>query len=94
MTSHGDLVELRLDPLERLVRAVSDSGAQRRELTFGYDAQGRRVLKEVRDQAGTVLSRTRYLAGLWEASAEGTVGHVFLDGSCWPVCRHRWVRPR
>ena len=66
------------DPFARLVgvTAPAPGGVGQLRVTFAYDPQGRRVLKEVRSGAGT--SRTRSLAGLWEASDVATVRHVFL----------------
>ncbi|WAZ26808.1 FG-GAP-like repeat-containing protein [Streptomyces cinnabarinus] len=80
VTTHGALSGLRLDAFDRLEQAetVLPGGGGTATVGFRYDPQGRRVLKEVRDGAGALTARTRYLAGLWEQSAQGTVRHVFL----------------
>ncbi|WP_235583093.1 RHS repeat domain-containing protein [Kitasatospora sp. Root107] len=79
VTGYGGLSGLLMDAFDRLVHAVTVlPGGGTATVGFRYDPQGRRVLKEVRDGAGALTARTRYLAGLWEMSAERTVRQVFL----------------
>ncbi|MGL5827974.1 MAG: RHS repeat domain-containing protein, partial [Angustibacter sp.] len=74
ITETERLANIHLDAFDRMTSVDGPESS----LRFRYDPQNRRVAKEVLDANGEVISRTRYLAGLWEESAERTARHVFL----------------
>lgn len=78
VSATGSLAGIVLDAFGRMVSADSPAsgGGGTANVRFAYDPQGRRVLKEVATSSGT--TRTRYLAGLWEATETDAVRHVFL----------------
>ena len=72
--SMGALSFIEYDAFDRAVRFVKNDGAQ---VDVAYDHRNRRVLKEVR-RAGVVVSRSRYLLGLYEAHSGHSIRHVFI----------------
>jgi RHS repeat-associated protein len=69
----GDLTDLEYDPLDRLTRVRRTDGL---EVHIAYDAQSRRVLKEV--TSGPTTTRVHYAVGLYERHPDHALRHVYL----------------
>jgi RHS repeat-associated protein len=71
--SLGDLETIEFDPLDRLVRVVKKDAT---EIRFAYDAQGRRVHKQVTKDG--VTKHVRYATGLYEQHDDYSISNIFF----------------
>lgn len=73
ISAFGELTAIDFDAFDRVARVAKADGTETR---FGYDAQGRRLLKEV--VAGGATRRVRYAGAYFEQHATQALRHVML----------------